>query len=94
MKQNGDDNPTIGIMLCSDIAKYSILNGNEQLFATKYKLYLPTEEELRAEIEAQKAFDLIFNHWEHIEKNAKYVYRMKNDYPNVFLHKGVAILQL
>lgn len=59
LKRNEDDNPTIGIMLCSDtdedIAKYSILNGNEQLFATKYKLYLPTEEELRAEIETQKA---------------------------------------
>ena len=52
------DNPTIGIILCSDtdedIARYSILKGNEQLFASKYKLYLPTEEELRAEIEAQK----------------------------------------
>lgn len=59
LKRNEDDNPTIGIVLCSDtdvdIAKYSILNGNEQLFATKYKLYLPTKEELRAEIEAQKA---------------------------------------
>lgn len=59
LKRNEDDNPTIGIVLCSDtdadIAKYSILNGNEQLFATKYKLYLPTEEELRAEIETQKA---------------------------------------
>ena len=45
-------------MLCADtdedIAKYSILHGNEQLFASKYKLYLPTEEELRAEIETQK----------------------------------------
>ena len=37
-----------------DIAKYSVLKGNEQLFASKYKLYLPTEEELRAEIENQK----------------------------------------
>ena len=37
-----------------DVAKYSILHGNEQLFASKYKLYLPTEEELRAEIENQK----------------------------------------
>ncbi len=59
LKRNEDDNPTIGIVLCSDtdedIARYSILHGNEQLFATKYKLYLPTEEELRAEIEAQKA---------------------------------------
>ncbi len=46
-------------MLCADtdedIAKYSVLHGNEQLFASKYKLYLPTEEELRAEIETQKA---------------------------------------
>lgn len=38
-----------------DIARYSIMNGNEQLFASKYKLYLPTKEELKAEIEAQKA---------------------------------------
>lgn len=58
LKRSVDDNPTIGIILCSetdeDIAKYSVLHGNEQLFATKYKLYLPTEEELRAEIESQK----------------------------------------
>ena len=59
LKRGDDDNPTIGIVLCSetdeDIAKYSILNGNEQLFTSKYKLYLPTEDELRAEIENQKA---------------------------------------
>lgn len=59
LKRSKGDNPTIGIVLCSDtdedIARYSILHGNEQLFATKYKLYLPSEEELRAEIEAQKA---------------------------------------
>ena len=58
LKKAKDDNPTIGIVLCSetdeDIAKYSVLKGNEQLFASKYKLYLPTEEELRAEIENQK----------------------------------------
>lgn len=58
MKRSEGDNPTIGIVLCSDtdedIARYSILHGNEQLFASKYKLYLPTEEELRAEIETQK----------------------------------------
>ena len=62
LKKSKDDNPTIGIVLCSetdeDIAKYSVLKGNEQLFASKYKLYLPTEEELRAEIENQKT---IFN---------------------------------
>lgn len=58
LKRKPDDNPTIGILLCSqtdkDIARYSILKGNEQIFATKYKLYLPTEEELRNEIEHQK----------------------------------------
>ncbi|MDI9456284.1 MAG: hypothetical protein QM442_10630, partial [Spirochaetota bacterium] len=36
------------------IARYSVMHGNEQLFAVKYKLYLPTEEELRAEIETRK----------------------------------------
>ena len=60
LKKQKDDNPTLGIVLCSetdeDIARYSVLRGNEQLFASKYKLYLPTEEELRAEIETQKAF--------------------------------------
>ena len=58
LKKSKDDNPTIGIVLCSetdeDIAKYSILKGNEHLYASKYKLYLPSEEELRAEIESQK----------------------------------------
>ena len=59
LKKGADDNPTLGIVLCTetdeDIARYSILHGNEQLFASKYKLYLPTEEELRHEIEMQKA---------------------------------------
>lgn len=59
LKRHEGDNPTIGIVLCSDtdedIARYSVLHGNEQLFASKYKLYLPTEEELRTEIETQKA---------------------------------------
>ena len=54
-----NDNPTIGILLCTDtdadVARYSVLHGNEQLFATKYKTYLPTEEQLKAEIESQKA---------------------------------------
>ena len=58
MKKSHDDNPTIGIILCSDtdedVARYSILKGNEQLFATKYKTYLPSQEELRREIERQK----------------------------------------
>lgn len=59
LKRGEGDNPTLGIVLCTetdeDIARYSILHGNEQLFASKYKLYLPTEDELRAEIESQKA---------------------------------------
>ena len=57
-KKQPDDHPTIGIILCadtdSDIARYSIMNESDQLFASKYKLYLPTEEELRTEIETQK----------------------------------------
>lgn len=57
-KRTEGDNPTIGIILCTDtdedIARYSVLKGNEQLFTSKYKLYLPTDKELRAEIEAQK----------------------------------------
>ena len=58
LKKGQDDNPTIGILLCADtdedIARFSILKGNEQLYATKYQLYLPTKEELRREIEKQK----------------------------------------
>jgi predicted nuclease of restriction endonuclease-like (RecB) superfamily len=50
-----DDNPTIGIVLCADkdetIVKYSVLSENHQIFASKYKLVLPTEEELTIEIE-------------------------------------------
>ena len=58
LKRSEGDNPTLGILLCADtdadIAKYSVLKGNEQLFATKYKFCLPTEEQLRKEIESQK----------------------------------------
>ncbi|MCL2040618.1 MAG: PDDEXK nuclease domain-containing protein [Bacteroidales bacterium] len=58
LKRTDGDNPTLGIVLCADtdedIARYSILHGNEQLFASKYKTYMPTEEELRTEIETQK----------------------------------------
>lgn len=63
LKRTEGDNPTIGIMLCSEtdanIARYSILKGSEQIFATKYKLYLPTEEQLRREIERQKELYLL-----------------------------------
>ena len=58
LKKSEDDNPTLGVVMCTetddDIARYSVLHGNEQLFATKYKLYLPSEQELREEIETQK----------------------------------------
>ena len=58
LKRTDGDNPTLGIVLCADtdedIARYSILHGNEQLFASKYKTYMPSEEELRTEIETQK----------------------------------------
>lgn len=54
------DNPTIGILLCSetdnDIARYSVLHDNDRLFASKYMLYMPSEEELKREIELQKEF--------------------------------------
>lgn len=55
LKRGAGDNPTIGILLCADkdetIVKYSVLNGSEQIFASKYLPYLPTEEELRQELE-------------------------------------------
>ena len=55
-----DDQPTIGVLLCTDtdstIARYSVLHENEQLFAAKYMTYMPSEEELRREIEQQKQF--------------------------------------
>lgn len=60
LKKSPDDNPTLGIVLCTetdkDVAHYSVLNGSEQLFAAKYVTYLPTQEQLRDEIERQKAF--------------------------------------
>jgi predicted nuclease of restriction endonuclease-like (RecB) superfamily len=58
LKRGEDDNPTVGIILCAEtdevIAKYSVLKGSEQLFASKYRLILPTEEELIAEIERER----------------------------------------
>ena len=53
-----NDNPTIGLILCSKkneaVAKYSVLKNSEQLFASKYKLYLPDEDELKREIEKER----------------------------------------
>lgn len=57
LKRSPDDNPTIGIILCAEtdraVAKYSVLKGNEQIFASKYQLILPSVEELQNEIERQ-----------------------------------------
>lgn len=61
--KGADDNPTIGILLCSDtnedVARYSVLHDSDHLFAAKYMLYMPTAEELRFEIEQQKRFFLM-----------------------------------
>ena len=58
LKRGEDDNPTIGIILCDSkdetVVKYSILQGSQQLFASKYQRVLPTEAELIAEIEREK----------------------------------------
>ena len=60
--KGSDDNPTIGVLLCTDtdntIVRYSVLHGNDQLFAAKYMAYMPTKEELEREIEQQKRFFL------------------------------------
>lgn len=57
-KRRSDDNPTIGLILCTDnnrtVAKYSVLNDSEQLFASKYMLELPSEEELRHQLEKER----------------------------------------
>lgn len=59
LKRGEDDNPTVGIILCSQkdasVVRYSVLNGSEQLFASRYKLVLPSEEELRRELERERA---------------------------------------
>lgn len=63
LKRTEGDNPTIGLILCSetsaDMARYSILKENKQLFQAKYLTFLPTEEQLRQEIEQQKEIFLM-----------------------------------
>ena len=58
MKQQKVESKRLGIILCSEkneaIVKYSILNDSEQLFASKYVLYLPSEAELKAELERER----------------------------------------
>lgn len=59
LKRSDGDNPTIGIVLCDetddDIARFSVLHDNDHLFASKYMAYMPSPEQLRTEIERQKA---------------------------------------
>ena len=68
-KKQPTDNPTIGIVLCSqtngDVVRYSSLAENPQMYAAKYELYLPSQEELAREIERQKE-----------------IYRLKDSLPN------------
>ncbi len=53
-----NDNPTIGLILCTEkdktVVKYSLLNDSKQIFASKYKTYLPTEKQLKQEIERER----------------------------------------
>lgn len=59
LKRGSDDNPTVGILLCEhkdqSVVRYSVLHDSEQLFASKYRLILPSEAELRAELERERA---------------------------------------
>lgn len=61
LKRNADDNPTLGIILCADkdetLVRYSVLSESQQLFASKYRLILPSEEELAAELELRHILD-------------------------------------
>ncbi len=58
LRRGSDDNPTVGIVLCghkdASVVRYSVLDGNEQLFASKYRLVLPSEDELRNELERER----------------------------------------
>ena len=58
-KKDNSDNPTIGLILCSEkseaVAKYSVLTDSEQLFASKYMPYLPTEAELTKQLKRGRA---------------------------------------
>lgn len=58
LKRQPDDNPSIGLILCSQrdetVVRYSVLKESEQLFASKYRLVLPSEDELKAELERER----------------------------------------
>lgn len=59
LKRGPEDGPTVGIILCAkkdeSVVRYSVLKDNEQLFASKYKTVLPSEDELRAELDREQA---------------------------------------
>ena len=59
LRRDADDNPTVGLLLCGSkdqsVVRYSVLHESEQLFASKYRLVLPSEEELRREIDRERA---------------------------------------
>lgn len=61
LKRGQDDNPTLGIILCADkdetLVRYSVLSESQQLFASKYRLVLPSEEELQAELQRRHILD-------------------------------------
>ena len=65
LKRSDSDNPTIGLILCSSkdetIVKYSSLRNNDQIFASRYRLVLPTEDELIAELEREKQLFLEYD---------------------------------
>lgn len=71
LRRGPEDGPTVGIILCAQkdasLVRYSVLQGSEQLFASKYKLVLPSEEELRAELDRERA--------RLAEQHGLYVYR-------------------
>jgi hypothetical protein len=58
LRRGEGDDPTVGILLCGSkdqsVVRYSVLNGSEQLFASKYRLVLPSEEELRLELQRDR----------------------------------------
>ena len=57
-KRGEGDSPTVGLILCAEkdevVARYSILHENQQMFASKYMLYLPSEEVLRNELARER----------------------------------------
>lgn len=78
LKKGEDDNPTIGIILCTEkdetIVKYSVLAENEKLFASKYRLYLPKEEELKNLIQEDRVrYEL---------DNSELIIQAVNQHPN------------